>query len=87
MRNGIEIEHDLRELYRKRDVMLQEIGLLLEDTATLNEIGDMNYLEFTKYVYDRYEALIPAGKIIQKIRGHRMELIKYYCETFNAREE
>lgn len=79
-------EGELRRRYEQRDKMFHEIGLLLEDSEMLQEIGCMDYIEFCKYVYERYEPLIPEGKSISKIRGHRMALIKYYCETFNSKE-
>ena len=75
---------ELKELYDKRDKMFHEIGLLLEDVSMIREIGDKDYLEFVRYVHDRYELLIPRMKKIERIRGHRMSLIKYYCETFNT---
>jgi len=77
-------EGELKRRYEQRDKMFHEIGLLLEDTGMLQEIGDKDYLEFVKYIHDRYELLIPIGKRIERIRGHKMALIKYYCETFNT---
>lgn len=77
----------LEKLYGVLDKMYHEIGLLLEDWSMLDEIGDMDYLQFMRHVYEKYESLIPNGKKISTIRGHKVAVIKYYCETVNSKEE
>lgn len=77
----------LEKLYRIRDKMYHEIGLLLEDWAMLDEIGDRDYLQFMREVYEKYESLIPNGKKIFTIRGHKVAVIKYYCETVNSKAD
>lgn len=87
----VDMDH-LKQIYTKREKMLHEISLLLEDTDLILEIGDREYCDFED------EVLIPCTRIfyryeLDKLRtkiwnykGHKVSLIKYYCDTFNFKE-
>ena len=79
------------EFKRRSDqlaLMLHEIGLLLEDSEMIYLIGDKTYMEFDR------DVLMPATRMfypnepkeVWKYRGHRVSLIRYYCDRFNFKE-
>lgn len=80
----------LHELYKKRETMFHEIGLLLEDTGTIREIGNKTYIEYEreilKPVIDTFGFQNRSPNEVWKYRGHKLSLIKYYCDTFNQKE-
>ena len=82
---------ELHELFKKRDQMIHEIGLLLEDIQTIREIGYKTFIEYEN------EVLKPVIKMfdfkyrdvakVWTFRGHKLSLIRYYCDSFNTRSE
>lgn len=80
---------ELKELYDKRDRILQEVGLLLEDVNMLREIGNKTFIEYEREVLEPAIRLFSFGnhpKEVWKYRGHRVSLIRYYCDMFNTKE-
>jgi hypothetical protein len=83
----------LQEIYKKRDKMFHEISLLLEDTGVILEIGNRDYRDFEDEVlmpvaasFYTPEKLGKSRPKIWKYKGHKVSLIKYYCDTFNFKE-
>lgn len=82
-------EGELRRRYEQRDKMFQEIGLLLEDSEMIFLIGNKTFMEFDR------DILMPAARMfypnepkeVWKYRGHRVSLIRYYCDMFNRKED
>lgn len=72
-------EISLNELYRKRDIMSHEIGRLLEDYSILHDIGFMDYESYIRHCYERWPDAY--GREITKIKGHKLSIIRYYCDT------
>lgn len=78
---------ELKRRYDQRDKMFHEIGLLLEDSEMIFCIGDKTFMEFDR------DVLMPAIRIfcpdepkeVWKYRGHRVSLIRYYCDMFNRK--
>ena len=90
MINELQIDmRELHELYNKRDRMLQEIGLLLEDVGTIREIGTKTYIEYEieklKPLIDLFGFQNRSPNEVWKYRGHRVSLIRYYCDMFNTK--
>ena len=80
---------ELRELYRKRDIMFHQVGLLLEDYGTILEIGDKTFIEYEQEVLkpaiDMFGFINKNTNEVWKYRGHTLALIKFYCDTFNTK--
>lgn len=82
---------ELHELFKKRDQMIHEIGLLLEDIQTIREIGYKTFIEYEnevlKPVIEMFGFINRNPNEVWQYREHKLSLIRYYCDSFNTRSE
>lgn len=77
------------ELYKKRDSMIHQIGLLLEDQKLMHEIGDRTWIQFSIKVLNPMAEIFRPNEPAEvwKYRGVHVSLIRYYCDVFNTKAE
>lgn len=80
----------LTSLYAKRDNLLHQVSLLLEDIGVLEEIGGKSFFEFENEVLrpclNTFGFIDRSTVDLYKYKGHRISLIKFYCDTFNLKD-
>ena len=83
--------NDMRmvDLYKKRDSMFHQIGLMLEDCQLMHEIGNRTWVEFQINVLNPMAQIFRPNEPVEvwKYRGVHVSLIRYYCDVFNTKVE
>lgn len=81
----------LTSLYAKRDNLMHQVGLLLEDIWILEEIVEKTFFEFENEVLrpclNTFGFIDRSTLDLYKYKGHRISLIRFYCDTFNTKVE
>jgi len=76
------------EIWDKQRIMTAKISDFLHDLGIREMIGNKTYDEFARYLCE----LIPVNMITDELKsnskfmGHKMSVVRYYCDTFNNKE-
>ena len=82
------------ELHKKQEIkhkkIANELDDFLFDLEIIHEIGNKTYEEFAKDWFAPLLDNFPKTFTIYSngtYKGHRMSLIKYYCDVFNEKKD
>lgn len=73
------------ELFGKFLLMSEEIMRLLKDDEMMHWIGEKDFSSFKKELLQGILFYHHSIDSLDTLRGHKLSVIRYYCDTFNMK--